>query len=253
MGPGADLENTLPRLYSLIANKPKQSTPLSIFQQDAEDYGLALNIEVPILPLGVGTAIKSLQFGGINVANLGSGIGLMAIVPPGADSSKAKAASLMILQSIQSAEFAAGNMSVADSVSLSKTEGYMPEDFVEGEVQVKSFIPVLTSMIGPEHALVREYTSSREYIERNKIRFYKALNKECGARQAPVMLVYLFQHLVIGYFAEAALNTTHLAPHLLLTNLQTWKMGSSMYWLPSVDRVSCIDTLSQPVTLCESQ
>ena len=61
---------------------------------------LPVNIEVLILPLGVGTAIKSLQFGGIDVANLGSGIGPMALVPPGADSTKAKAGSVMILQSI---------------------------------------------------------------------------------------------------------------------------------------------------------
>ena len=31
-GPGANLDDVLPRLWSLIANKPKQSTPLFIFQ-----------------------------------------------------------------------------------------------------------------------------------------------------------------------------------------------------------------------------
>lgn len=73
-------------------------------------------------------------------------------MPPGADSLKAKTAMLAILQSIQSAEHAVGNMSVADSVTLSKTEGYMLYDFIKTEVQIKSFTPVLTSMIGPGHA-----------------------------------------------------------------------------------------------------
>ena len=139
-----------------------------------------MKIEVPILPLAVGTAIKSLQFGGIDVSNLGSGIGPMAFVPPGADSAKAKAAQLADLETLQSAEFAAGNMSVSDSVALSKTEGYLAEDFVEGEVQIKSFTPSLASMIGPKHPLVGEYIASRDYIKTNKIRFYKALTTACG-------------------------------------------------------------------------
>ena len=211
--PGAKLEDVLPCVYSLIANKPKQSTPLSIFQQDAEDIGLTMRIKVPILPLAVGTDIKSLRFGGIDVSNLGSGIGPMAFVPPGADSAKAKTAQLAILEALQSAEFAAGNMSVSDSVALSKTEGYLAEDFTEGEVQIKSFTPVLASAIVPEHPLVAKYIASRDYIETNKIRFYKALTKACGQRQAPAMLVYLFQHLVIGFFSEAATSPTLITPH----------------------------------------
>ena len=204
-----------------------------------------MGIEVPILPLAVGTALKALRFACINVSNLGSGLGPQALVPPGADSSKVKATQLAILQALQSGEFAAGNMSVSDSVALAKTEGYLAEDFTEGEVQIKAFTPVLASAIGTDHPLVTEYITSRDYIESNKIRFYKALTKSCGQKQAPVMLVYLFQHLVIGFFLEQATSQTLITPHLLHTDLCTWKMGGSMYWLPSVDRVLCIDTLSQ--------
>ena len=172
--PNSNLEDVVPRLYTLIANKPKQATVLSVFQQDAEDIGLTMGIEVPILPLAVGTALKALRFAGIDVSNLGSGIGPQALVPPGADSSKAKAAQMKILLALQSADFAAGNMSVPDSVDLAKTDGYLAEDFTEGEVQIKSFTPVLASAIGTEHPLVMEYLASRDFIEKNKIRFYKA-------------------------------------------------------------------------------
>ena len=51
-----------------------------------------MRIKVSILPLAIGTAIKSLQFSGIDVSNLGSDIGPMAFVPSGSDSAKAKAA-----------------------------------------------------------------------------------------------------------------------------------------------------------------
>ena len=59
------------------------------------------------------------------------------------------------------------------------------------------------------------------------------------------MLAYLFQHLVLGFFAEQGLYATHIKPHSLSTNLWTWKMGGSMYWLSSLDRVPCINALSQ--------
>ena len=82
---------------------------------------MIIKIKVPILPLAVDTAIKPLQFSGIDVSNLISGIGPMALVPPGEDSAKTKTAQLAILEALQSVEFAAGNMSVLDSVALSKT------------------------------------------------------------------------------------------------------------------------------------
>ena len=69
---------------------------------------------------------------------------------------------------------------MSDSVALAKTEGYLAEDFTKGEVQIKSFTPALASAIGPEHPLVTKYIASRDYIETNKIRFYKALTKACG-------------------------------------------------------------------------
>ena len=59
------------------------------------------------------------------------------------------------------------------------------------------------------------------------------------------MLVYLFQHLVIGFFAEAATSTTLITPHSLLKDLHMWKMDGSVYLLPAVDQVPCIDALSQ--------
>ena len=55
VAPGAKLEDVLPQVYSLITNKPKQCTLLSTFRQDAEDIGLTMRIEVPILLLAVGT------------------------------------------------------------------------------------------------------------------------------------------------------------------------------------------------------
>ena len=128
--------------------------------------------------------------------------------------------SLANLEALQSAEFATGNMPVSNSVALSKTEGYLAEDFTESEVQIKSFTPILASVIGPKHPLVTKYITSRDYIETNKIRFYKVLTKACRQQQAPAMLVYLLQYLVIRFFLEAATSTILITPHLLLKDLQ---------------------------------
>ena len=111
----------------------------------------------------------------------------MAFVPPGAVSWKAKAAMLAIVKALQSVEHAADNMTIADSVTLSKTEGYIPDDFTESDVQIKAFLPILGAAVGMEHALIVEYKASRDYLETNKIRFQQALIKKCGSRQAAVM------------------------------------------------------------------
>ena len=128
----------------------------------------------------------------------------MIFVPPGAVASKAKTAMLAIVKAIQSAEYAVGNMTIADSVVLSKTEGYIPEDFTKSDVQIKGYLPILCLVVGIEHALVIGYKASSDYLETNKVRFQQALIKECGAQQAPVMQMYLFQNLIQGYFQEQA-------------------------------------------------
>ena len=78
-----------------------------------------------------------LMWGGIDSANLGSGILPMAFIPSGVISPKAKTAILALMTAIQSAGDAAGNMTVADSVALNQAgcSGYIPLDFSESEVK----------------------------------------------------------------------------------------------------------------------
>ena len=135
-----------------------------------DDLGADLNIIIPVLPLSATIAIMALQFNGIDESNLGFGICPMGFVPPGAISSKAKAAMLAIVKAIQSAEYAADDMTIADSVVLSKLDGYIPDDFVELDFQIKAFLPILCAAVGMEHAFVAKYKASRDYLETTKRR-----------------------------------------------------------------------------------
>ena len=55
-------------------------------------------------------------------------------------------------------------------------------------------------MVGAKHVLVKEYNDSRDIIEENKLEFQQALIHKCGAKQAPAMQSFLFQHLCFSYF-----------------------------------------------------
>ena len=55
-------------------------------------------------------------------------------------------------------------------------------------------------MVGETHALVKEYSDSRDYIEENKLEFQQALIEECGASHAPAMQSFLFHHLCLSFF-----------------------------------------------------
>ena len=44
-------------------------------------------------------------------------------------------------------------MTIANSVALSKVDGYITEDFTKADVQVLADLPVLCSLVGPNHAL----------------------------------------------------------------------------------------------------
>ena len=105
-----------------------------------DDVGIELKIQAPVIPLSAVTALLLLKFGGIDAANLESGILPMTFIPPGAISPKSKVAMLALMMAIQSAGDAAGNMTIADSVALSQagSNGYIPLDFTKSDVQVKT-------------------------------------------------------------------------------------------------------------------
>ena len=73
--------NALPVLWSNLANKKKNNSNHSLFQQAANDAGVSLKIKVPIIPLSAVTSLLSLMWDGIDSANLGSGILPMAFIP----------------------------------------------------------------------------------------------------------------------------------------------------------------------------
>lgn len=113
--PDESAEDALSVLFSLLANKKKNNSNQSIFQQTADDVGVELKIQAPVILLNAVTTLLSLQFGGIDAAIFGSGILPMTFIPPGAASPKSKVASLALMQAIQSADDDAGNMTIADS------------------------------------------------------------------------------------------------------------------------------------------
>ena len=96
----------------------------------------------------------------------------MTMVPPGARSLKAKTAILAIQKANQSAEHVGGgNMNFSNSVALSKVDGYVSESFTKSDVQVLMYILILCSLVGLNHFLTKEYRTSRDYLEENKIQF----------------------------------------------------------------------------------
>ena len=76
------------------------------------------------------------------------------IVPPEAVSQKAKVAILAIQKANQSTEHADRNMTIAESVALFKTDGYISTGFTRYDVQIGAYIPVLCLLVGVEHALM---------------------------------------------------------------------------------------------------
>ena len=200
--PGEEPDNALPVVYSSLANKKKNNSNHSIFYQAVRDAGVTLKIKPPILPLFTITSLLALMWDGIDMADLGSGILPMAFLPPCAISPKAKAATLAIMQAIQSSDDASGNMTVANSVTLNQAggSGYIPQDFPESDLQIKCYVPVLVTMVGAEHDLVKEYSDCRDLIEDNKLEFQQALIEECSASQAPAMQSFLFHHLCLSFF-----------------------------------------------------
>jgi len=244
---GEEFEDGCPVVFSLLANKKKNNSNHSIFNQAVRDTGKSLKIKPPILPLRCVTALLGLNWEGIDIADLGSGILPMGFIPPGAISPKAKVATLALLRAIQSSDDASGNMTVADSVMLNQAggSGFVPQDFTESDIQIKCFTPVLVTMVGANHELVEEYGSCRAFIEDNKLEFQQALVEECGASQAPAMQSFLFHHLVHTYFRMQSNSSTSVKPHSLSADLLRWDSGGVLNWLPSLLRVPSLNALSQ--------
>ena len=57
--------------------------------------------------------------------------------------------------------------------------------------------------------------------------------------------MFLFRRLCQGFFLEQPCVKTAIKPHSLSSDLQNWRKGGILNWLPSLRNAPCIDGLSQ--------
>ena len=210
--------------------------------QSARELGL----QPPFVPLAALKSFQAFRFYGIDDCELGDGILPMAFAPPGGSPTARK-------QQLEDATAAAaydtmvsteGNsISFSDATTLGKAKGYIPVDWTEALLQLEGYLPVLATLIGTDHPLVRNYLSGLDRLKRIQLTLRHALKDECGGKLAPAILVYYFQIRVRCWLEDQWDSDTPVEAPSFTQEFRTFKLSRNLNWLPGISDVPALQGL----------
>ncbi|VEU39857.1 unnamed protein product, partial [Pseudo-nitzschia multistriata] len=241
----------LPPVYTAWTSKKKGEKLHALFQSHVDQSARELGLQPPFVPLAALKSFQAFRFYGIDDCELGDGILPMAFAPPGGSPTARK-------QQLEDATAAAaydtmvsteGNsISFSDATTLGKAKGYIPVDWTEALLQLEGYLPVLATLIGTDHPLVRNYLSGLDRLKRIQLTLRHALKDECGGKLAPAILVYYFQIRVRCWLEDQWDSDTPVEAPSFTQEFRTFKLSRNLNWLPGISDVPALQGLRKPTT-----
>ena len=198
-----------PKVYQMIADKPKQVSIHTTVVGAITAAAMELNCRTPIVPVSYAKLFTSLAWGGTNRFNLGEGLVPSAVIPAAgrglAQSSKLRASTIATNQNFSTFIESSTNMTSADIIQMNQTEAYIPEDYPEAMAQLLGYACVLAAAVGTSHDVFIEYEAARSRVLRNEVEITGLFRMEYQ-HYGPLMLIYYFDYHMRFYFEEQLLS-----------------------------------------------
>ena len=241
-----DTVEELPPIYQGWTTKKKGEKLHALFQSYVDQTAREVGLQAPFVPTSTLKAFQSFQFYGIDECALGDGILPMAFAPPGGSPTARK-------QQLEAATAAdaydtlistSGNsLNLSDALALGKAKGYVPIEWTEAVLQVEGYLPVLATLLGVEHPLVRNYLNGLDRLKRIQLGLRHALVDECGTQLAQAILVYYFQLWVWCWLEEQWDTDATIEVPSFTQEFLIFKMSKNLSWLPVVSDVPALKEL----------
>eukprot|EP00536_Pseudo-nitzschia_multiseries_P004909 jgi/Psemu1/11243/gm1.11243_g len=219
-------EANLSPIYTAWARKSKHKKTHVIFQSQVATSAYNLGIQAPLVTTAILKRFQDCNFYGTYHFDVADGILPLAFTPSGGSAATLKreheaAANVAAYDTMISTE--GNSLSLKDSLELQKTKAYIPADWTEATAQLKSYMAVLTTLLGATHKV--------------QMSLRRAIADEVGERITPAIVVYYFQVRVRGWLEEQWESDTTIPSPDFGEDIHRFRMTQNLKWLPNVSNV----------------
>jgi hypothetical protein len=233
-------DDLLPPLYHEFGGKQKGESDRVLLQREVDQSAEAFDVLAFKVSPSQAIALRTFDFAGITLGEVGTGCLPLIIVPPEATSlyaapdlanNHAQAETFDL-----SGDLSSGVLFVADTQRIRNQKGYLPVDWMEARAQIMCTLALLGALCGNEHPVLTAWCSMLRQYERFEARIHNEIDTEVGTCLGPALFV-LHLHLILRDWFEDHTRTGQTAiipaPDFGL-HLKTFKRQNNLNWLPSV-------------------
>jgi hypothetical protein len=189
-------------------------------------------------------ALKTFDFAGISLSEVGTGVLPLSIIPPEATS--LAAARALSNNHSQAENFDligdTGVLSTADTQWLPNQKGYLPVDWMEARTQIRCTLALLGALCGNEHPVPAAWRLMLCQYERVESKIRNDIDTEVETRLGPALFVFHLQFILRDWFEDqtrTGQTTIVSAPEFSLY-LKVFERQNNLSWLPSVSNIPAL-------------
>jgi hypothetical protein len=248
-------DDLLPPFYQELGGKQKGESDRVLLQREVDQSAEAFDVLAFTVSPSQVIALRTLDFAGISLGEVGTVLLPLNIIPPEATSLSADRA--LTNNHAQAKTFdlsgdpSSGVLSTADTHRLRNQKGYLPVDWMEARTQIRCTLALLGALCGNEHPVPAAWRGMLQQYEHAEARIRNEIDTEVGTRLGPALFVFHLQLILRDWFEDQTrTGQTYIipAPDFGL-HLKTFERQNNLNWLPSVSYVPALLAL-RPAAPC---
>jgi hypothetical protein len=197
-------------------------------------------------------SLKTFDFAGLSMAEVGTGSPPISIVPPKATSNSAARALPLNHSQAEiynlSGEPTTGTLSTADTQRLRNQKGYLPVSWMEARTQICRTLALMGGLCGSDHPIPVGWRRMLRQYYRVEARLMREMDTEVGPRLSPSLFIFNLQLILRDWFVEQTMTgqrVTIAAPDFG-QYLKVFERQNNLHWLLSVTNIPSLLALQAP-------
>jgi hypothetical protein len=197
-------------------------------------------------------ALKTFDFAGLSMSEVGTGVMPLSIIPPEATSLTAYRDLANNHSQAETYDLSGESttLSTGDTQRLRNQKGYLPTNWTEARTQLRCTLALLGALCGDDHAVPAAWRSMLRQYERVEARIIHKMDTEVGARLGPTLFVFHLHLILSDWFVDQMrMGQAAIIPALDFGHyLKLFDRQNNLSWLPSVTNTPALFALhSTPV------
>lgn len=243
-------DDNLPRLYHELAGRTKASSERMVIQRDVDRSAAALGLTAPRVSPSQALSLRTWAFEGDYYYDIGQGILPFSVTPPDAMSKGALKTLAEDRKRAEVFDISADNpqgINPGEAGKLRNPKGYVPVTWPEARGQLKSTLPLLASVLGIEHVVVKAYRQMLNKFDRMESRLQVAFERSFNEKAGPPLFVFHIQLLLFHWFRDQKAVDTTMALETpdFCAGLRMLETTNSLMWIPTVDDIEHLAHLTK--------